>query len=106
MKITTAVLAAFILTPIFPVSAQDTHSTAVVLSENTTQQDIDALVRRYNQEGQERYRDYANAGGCNGDFLSPTVTAYCWGKTDGAYDPNPTGGPIGASGGGSDGAAE
>jgi hypothetical protein len=79
------------------------HSAAVVLSEGTTQAEVDAQVRANVAAGKASYDAIARAGGCNADFLPTAVAAYCWRSTDGATDANPTGGPVGASSGGSDG---
>jgi hypothetical protein len=78
-------------------------SAAVVLSEGTTQAEVDAQVRANVAAGKASYDAIARAGGCNADFLPTAVAAYCWRSTDGATDANPTGGPVGASSGGSDG---
>ncbi len=75
------------------------HSTTVVVSEGTTQDQVDATVRANNAAGKASYEAVAKAGGCNADIVPTTITAYCWAHGE---DANPTGGPVGASQGGSE----
>jgi len=77
------------------------HSTTAVLSENTIQADVDAHVRANIAAGRASYDAIAKAGGCDAPSLPPTLYAWCWDRTV-DNGPNPTGGPIGASMGGSD----
>lgn len=99
MRLSHFVIAAVLIAS--PVLAEE-HSTDVVLSEGTTQKQIDDQVRAYQAYGQAAYSEYARAGGCNADFLPVEYAAQCWRKTDGSGDANPTGGQIGASSGGSE----
>src|SRR5262245_45550237 len=75
------------------------HSTTVAVSEGTTQDQVDATVRANNAAGKASYEAVAKAGGCNADVVPTTISAYCWAHGENA---NPTGGPVGASTGGSE----
>lgn len=103
MKIFTSVMLVSVLAAL-PVSAQSTHSTAVVLSEGVSQAEIDAQVRANIAAGRAAYQGYAEAGGCNADFLPVTIAAYCFNR---GADANPTGGQLGSLGSnGSDGGSD
>jgi hypothetical protein len=91
MKNVAAVLIS-VLAFVAPVKAQSTHSTAVVLSENTSQQQIDAQVKQLRLLRQQSY-----AGSkCSDENLAHDQSAYCFNVVTGK---NPYG-PVGASDGG------
>lgn len=79
--------------------ASEPHSSAVILSEGTTQEIIDREHREYIAARRAAYEALIQDKGCNSDFLPPDVAAACWDfRSD---SPNrgtvPTGGQIGAS---------
>lgn len=87
-----------------PVLADDlsAHSTAVVLSEGTTQADLNAQIVANRAYRRAHFEAFAAAGGCNAEFLTTEQSSYCWNR--GAYgqtDANPFP-QIGASSGGSE----
>jgi hypothetical protein len=80
-----------------PVLAQ--HSTAVVLSEGTSQAHIDAEVLRLRQQRRESYQGL----NCNSDFKPVDMEAFCWAsQVPSSNGANVNAGALGASSGGSD----